>query len=708
MTDFNNKRCKFFVAFFLVNFFPGNYLTHGQVPFEPIAINSIVHTLFKYFEVCHYKYFLDYNDISIFDIPPALINNLSQVAIFSLENLQFNNGTYYDIPPEYNHQRVRRFSQCFVHLYMANNWETYIMPKMYQSEILGEKPNHFIYFEQNLEDGRTTPMFTEYLLMTFAMGIILRIVNLSEIYIVCLSFKDNPFHSIFNGNQLQNLDILWTSIHTNLHGVHIRGFDASRNKELGNLCEKFASDVPNTSEKLSMQVCIHKIFGEKLNYTTSGPKLVSNGNWTRLKYPEGAATLSHYICEPNVASITSRNVPMFEWIPYSIRYTSFKFATIVRKPGFHATALVEPFDIISWVILLTLCLSIIVISCISFQFARKTLDAKDVRNFDFSKSLIKVCGSILDQPVLNIGSGTSFINDAISTCWLLWFLMLLVLGQFYKGTLFSYLAKSSEPSWPSNVNQLVDNLDDYVLITLSTATNYIGRFSILKDKMQEYLNRENETNLAHRKIEENLNYFPNKWCKLVLEIFAKNHQYLEIESNYNLTFDIPGTNIVVIDDSETVDLLSIVVPLLTPNNVMSTSLPFNGYDIITPWEVRRSYFFPVFVNTLTLFHESGLQEKIKQHIVSVSKRMMLQNFTRIIKSNFSLKTTLSQSQLYFLSTYGSKNFYNKLGSFTPLSFTTLQAVFILLVMVLSAGLITFVLEYLRAKCGHRKMYKKLL
>lgn len=283
--------------------------------------------------------------------------------------------------------------------------------------------------------------------------------------------------------------------------------------------------------------------------------------------------------------------------------------------------------------------------------------------------------------------------------------MLLVVGQLYKGKLFSYLTKISEPVWPENVKELVDSSSQYMLITLDSATFSGKRVSIVKTQMKDFRTVSKYlTASAHTVLEPSLNYFEEQWHKLALEIYQKNANLVENFPNLNISFVIPPSNIVVIDNCETIDMLSIVVPSLTPNNVISKPILFTGYDIITPWYVRRTYFFPIFIKKLSLFFECGIHDKIREHVISVNKRMWLQNYNQIVTANFSTIATLSQSQLYFLAVHGFYHVNSKSTSFSPLTIETLKAVFILSALMLAIGLIAFVVEHFNRSCCYDTIY----
>lgn len=368
-----------------ITFYTG--CAHGNFLFESVTIPQNIFILLQHFDSCHLKYY-SADDFINYDIITSLIKSTGQSLVYSHETSQYLNNIYI-LPPKYSHQRIARFSQCFIHCYEFNSIQTIFPFKMFQSETSGEKPNHFLFFENINKDEKEIKEFYKMLLPNrFAMGLLIRIVNISKIDMICLSCEDEFFYPLENSRQRQNLKVIWQSLHSNLHEIHIMGIMVPRAEELDYLCENFKSSVPSTADIiLRTDVCVHKILGANLNYTAHK----HNGHNTS---PQGEAILGTYISEPNVKADKNRLVYRAEWTSHAIRYTQFKFVTILTKPAFDATALVEPFEGLTWLTLVMSCVILSILTVANFKLGQKFFMGR----LEISKVLTSVIASILDQP----------------------------------------------------------------------------------------------------------------------------------------------------------------------------------------------------------------------------------------------------------------------------------------------------------------------
>lgn len=682
--------------------------TPTQFFFEPVKLGNKIVNLFKVFKNCHFKYFTEHG---VFDIPLAIIISSRENAVYSHETFQFGNNSVM-ISRKYRYHRTKRFSQCFIHCYIVDDFNNHLTYKLYQSASAGESPNHFLYFTNQLQDlesrVRQDYFFTRSLPRTFAMGYILHIRNLSSIFMVCLACKENPFHVLSDINDLSTLQRKWFELYSNLRGIHIEQlnyyYDVYRFPKYS--CEFFRELVPTKTENLGMDVCTHKLLGKKLNYTVgSPPNRVTESSRT---YTDGEALQSSYICENNYYLLKQSRLLPWEWVSYSISYLTFQFVTILPKPGFNATALIEPFDFTTWIIFLICCVLLILITFPTFRIRRMVLIEYTGEGVKISEIIIGVLGSILDQPMLQMFHKYPMISIPpicfTSLSWFIWLTMLIILGQVYKGKIFSFLTMSTEPIWPNTLNELIEPSEMYTLITLTSGITGGVQYSLLKDQMKEYQadikkgKAMGNLNL-YSKLENDLNYFHHDWYDLALAVYSNSLDEVNRYKPSNVSFRIPVSNLVILDYSQIVKLLSVVIPSFVPSNVVSKPIPLKGFDIIIPWRVQKSYFFPIFINHLQLFYESGLHDKIKRYSRLVSNYKLLKRLNALLKLNFSSSAILSRSQLYYLSLYDVDYMKPSAVLSSPLSFKMLEAVFLLSALLLTTGLAIFLIEYLKKQCN---------
>lgn len=122
----------------------------------PHIITGEFQTLLQNFMSCHFKFYIGNlaESSETFDIPHRLIQYFGTTASFSSEELDFSFIGSPKLPIKYNHHKTRKHLFCFVHWYMVDSLGLSqesgdLSFKMYQSESLGEKPDYFLFFENN-------------------------------------------------------------------------------------------------------------------------------------------------------------------------------------------------------------------------------------------------------------------------------------------------------------------------------------------------------------------------------------------------------------------------------------------------------------------------------------------------------------------------------------------------------------------------------
>lgn len=207
--------------------------------------------------------------------------------------------------------------------------------------------------------------------------------------------------------------------------------------------------------------------------------------------------------------------------------------------------------------------------------------------------------------------------------------MIFTVSQAYKGKIFSFLANGLAPYFPREFAEMVDT--SYLKVTFSSARNVKGSYSILQEA---FLRNSNQT--SYQKLNSTL-----LWCSYNLVKFAEQVFGLNYIPSYKANFTdasakITPTNIVAIDYNRYIDALAIILSTFISGSVVSSPVPVPGYSLVTPWEVRRNFFHPIFLRLLSHYYESGLPQKLEQHILEVYRYLHLNLTATVISNRFKI------------------------------------------------------------------------
>lgn len=682
--------------------FTSVFIVQAQI-YQPKVppLSSEVQTLLNTFQFCHFKIIMSWPQWPRdFTTELAILKHLNEKASFSLETLQLHNLSPKVDNFYFNHHKTRRLSLCFIHVYMVEQLGTHVALKMRQSESCGEKPDHFLFIEQDLNMIHLrNSFFAQALFPTFAMGLILGIINCQVVYMVCMSCY---FHSItyyMNQNELKSLvtlDSVWRKLHRNLNGmyvypgaIHVIEDESQRQP----VCDGFAGNIKASWVNWDEHACKHLTLGQALNYThivTVKPgqhKIVSN----KLQ-----AMFSVYIFEENLKVKRQETVERKEWIPYAVDFKSFYFATVKMKPGFQASALVAPFDKHTWILLIT---------CIFLMFIVTLVAGYKLTNF--KEIFTVIIASVFEQPVPKAYRRQNlFRSEYLSICWGIWLFALLVATYAYKGKIFSFLTKTFDPIWPDTVKELVDEASKLDIFTFAWAVTGNTVFSILKrDIIREgaYVNE-------IQKINNDITFYYSSWEYLVAQVYSKMHK-LQFDSVAQLPVNVsvPSTNFVIIDNIPTIDPLSLVLKTLTPSNAVSKPILVPGYTTITPWWVSRNFIYPIFVSALAKLYESGIPLKVHLFSLEISRRIYLKQVDEKIKTLFKRNDTGRDTNVYYFLSIFCCDVSTKLNDQTAskLSLGMLRFLFGIVGILLGSACMVMLYE-LWAKCIKKYFVRQIV
>lgn len=288
------------------------------------------------------------------------------------------------------------------------------------------------------------------------------------------------------------------------------------------------------------------------------------------------------------------------------------------------TALVGPFDLLTWVGILTSILSLsflfLLLAALKFVLIRPPISPIliDYQHSPFkiveqsSNIFTNILGSLLDQSVpafvARLASwGT--VNKFAAFLWIFWTFSVFLLGQLYKGKMFSFLTKAPEPEYPGDLKSLVD-------LNLMIAT-YTGMWfnggvkATVKLYLDEIMSGVNVSYPSYyTDFNHSLKFYPawlNGLRKLSAQLFMQDNQHLL--PNGTMDWEKVPQAFASFDYLRHIHMHKKVLDLYSPKKWISLVLPVDSYMSTMPWTVNKNYFYPLFLRGMSQIYESGLYNR---------------------------------------------------------------------------------------------------
>lgn len=685
----------------------GYYTNPLQIPTKSLGKN--VNIFLDNFQSCHIKYFVGNENSSkeLFDVPFALIKHFQDsisVSVETLDNPDRSNKSHHD---------RGKFTSCFVHWYMVNQLGLYqqsrdILQNMKESEVVGEVPDYFIFYEDHntshskANNAYRKTFYTKILASRFLMGPIFCIQSLQKIYLVCIPCQQkDPLVQVYG--EIFDINNMWKSIYTDLQGAHISPMKTLTKEQAHSamICDGFADKNVNMHDIEIVKIstpnsCVHRILSRKLNYTFGNPDnldTIIHGHATNV-----------LLITPEILDLNA-NIKGWRWLPYATKFNRFYFITVVKKPGFYATMLIQPFTLETWSFIIicgvAMCLVTQAINNCALSVVNKYRkdEIKNFRNISTWKIFISIIASVLDQATdyrRNLNKLTALLSmKFLSFTWFSWLVVALQIGMFYKGVMFSFVTKPADPNWPETIDQLV--VMPFHIITLSTqfivGESNETKSSLLKDAVLKV--SENSTfqlQKTYNELQEKVFYYNTDFLNFAEMVLSK-------KRNIENFKEIPISNLAFIDQSLFIHVESALCTLYMPNNVVSQPKSFPGYLLVVPWAVGNTYFQPIFENYLAKLYESGIEYKMNDYLFAVHRYMVLKELS-INLDNLKILGVEKpmKGQLLFMS-FQEMHFQkgNVEESAIQLSFEMLKSVFVVCLVILISASILFCFEKLKCK-----------
>ena len=326
----------------------------------------------------------------------------------------------------------------------------------------------------------------------------------------------------------------------------------------------------------------------------------------------------------------------FVLLPYGMRKFYYGFGAVTRSYGYDINSLVKPFDFLTWSFLIASFLSLCLYFRICFRITNKrTLLETHVFSIlmEQSQDIVTECGVLQRK-----------------TCGLLvcWMLLVFLVGNAYKGVLFTILTTLSFPAVPKTLQEVTES-DSFVISTAIVSQNGIGSEAkyeignIVEEASQGRLNISNVD--LYKKLNNLIVFLGNDVdISSLFVAMEKGDKLKGQDGNYTA---IPK-NLIIFDRDVTIDLFKELNSLFTTNTMLVLGQKIDLIWLRAQWLFRRNAIArlasPILINLV----ESGIYERWQQYSsvyaaytrLYYAKRKILDNCFNVSNSRIAKKDNI--------------------------------------------------------------------
>lgn len=510
-----------------------------------------------------------------------------------------------------NFHRWARFIKCFLHGYLMKSSMTFDgashsfwVNQMQLQRRSGEWPDHFLLFGlfQNHSYSATvekTPFKT--FRHTFARGLVLLIGSTGRI-VFRVEHGTGKLNSIPPTKISEHLKTS-KKMAVDLHGEYITSSIEIRKFQGKPSCSMTDRERPIYVIPY-YSLCAYHILGEKYNFTFGkSPRIYTIGENIFTAY--GTVAISNH--NFNDPFYQNRTV---EWIPYDVLHEPFQFISFQpTKSIIYVTVLTKPYDLTTWMLLLTSGIILVSITVVSSQSGNNLLS----KVIQFKRVMMILIGSLTDQHMTeDIRKITKEQSASLSCCWLTWVFCMIVIVGAYDDIIFSLLIKGERYSWHESADKLLKD-PSYELKTTDFTENYekngstviVSISPIIFDRLIKPVLNNNASSPQQiekfRKFNKSLRFIHKKYSDLAAEMIWKWSLDKSPVAKFSLLDKHPK-------------IFSFLVTSFLPTMVASErEYQITGYTQITPWFITRNFFHSFFLNGIAQLDESGLSLAFKRY-----------------------------------------------------------------------------------------------
>lgn len=591
----------------------------SDIETREIVMSESVQSLFRQLNKCHLQIYLDpQSDVKEHRVLHSILNFQSNVVTYSIDK-RLNIQSAYKAWEQVKYSFIQR-ANCVAHVFIEGGfWNTKSnqghLSLLAQESSWSFSPDYVLFLIDHHSFNIVIDRFWA-MDRSHYLGFCYAVVRMSVLYAITPAWS-----SIWPVTQVQKLPI---EISKYFQGINMNrkyiASDLSEWEVHRNLktCD-YSTDYGINHRPPTVEECIFYELSKSMNFSYqwkgNGYAYVRRRRTLSLDYLNGDI-------KPNRRQIVEHGLVFDQW----------GYMVAKERLSSYDTALVGPFDVFTWLGILfsVLGLSFVFILAAILKALQKKVVSKRVIKIDFDhnhytildtvwheKSLryfLYFIGSLLDQSVMTIVSKLKLwgkANNVLATLWILWCFCNFLLGQLYKGKMFSFLTRSPEPEFPTSFQSLAES--GILIWTFSGFYKHEYLNEVMNAKDITFPSYYNDFNHSLKYIPEWLNGLR----RFAANLYLQTNKHILPNGTTIDSEEIPES-FASFDYLKHIYMHKQVLNLYSPEKWSSPVVPVFGFMSTMPWTLNKNYFYPLFRRGLSQIYEGGLYNRWDRYHDSIN------------------------------------------------------------------------------------------
>ncbi|CAL8143066.1 unnamed protein product [Orchesella dallaii] len=561
------------------------------VPYSAAFAPNIVNTFLDNFVGCHLRCYLGEvkwrDEITSGKLYRFLQKSFSGSVSFSIENSLTTNMTSYQFLSA--HPFTRRYTKCLVQVHLIATYNNSI-----EESFLGnyDQPEFILFFTFGME-----LLNYQFFGGLRLQSILIEIYNFQHIFQIV-----SPLPTVaakvyrYNSEEISNLDNIhskWRKLNSNLHASSFTTLNV-----VLNFFPQYSTFKCNIYKKAYalLAPCMLFTLSEKFNISVFPVR-------------EKAFVTFSYLLQPKAMSLITQEKNLIPHTGFIENIFSF-IVVKAEQPGKHLEAFLKPYNLLIWGLVLSTVTSI----SFALYFAHKL---SGTAGLGLGKIWISTFGRLLEysDETLSLPLFSTRVKVIFIVMLTVWSFCAMILGNLYKGALFSLLAKQSKFYVPDSLELLAESKLPIVTFTFlrDWQEGKIVSFSALRYLLKSMSESMNNYGIGSSSSIKNNKTYQDTMYKLVNPTFDNiaffsslvfNNEKLNAE--YNLSYRYPS-HFSMMDTSSRISLfkaLNVLAGRWTSDNMRLPKIKTVGM-----WLIARFSFSQLFTSAFQNLYESGLYRR---------------------------------------------------------------------------------------------------
>ena len=388
-------------------------------------------------------------------------------------------------------------------------------------------------------------------------------------------------------------------------------------------------DSITTSVYLGARKCLFRVLKQKLNTTESR-------DWSRA---DGSALFLPMITQyVKLALIDDKHFNQISSaVSYGMSTIRYKFGALTNPQGQDISCMTKPFDELIWLFLFfsTICI------CLCLRVVSRASKTSPMSEIHLISILLEQSQSIVTK--------SQHFRKHMFFLILPWMLLSFLIGNAYKGVLFSFLTTPSVQKVPETLHEAVNSR--MMIATLARIASINGAaYSLAKDRVDSILENiragaiTGQDENTYQKFRDKMLFVQNSVVDMFIAIETGAEIYSEVKEesgNHTISRDL-----MIFDKEETVSLLSELTTLFT-NKILTPGRSLDLFSNTELWILRRNAFLRLMIPIFSGLEQAGIYRRWKyfENILIINKilndtRKKVLNEFETSKTRFSAKDNI--------------------------------------------------------------------